>query len=88
MVRAYAAFTRGTLNADDVVSMAIHGVTAEYLNELASLGYRNLSAEELVSLRIHGVSADYVRRLKQNGMTQLSADQLGRLRNAGFEPRG
>jgi Mn-dependent DtxR family transcriptional regulator len=68
--------------------MAIHGVTAEYLNELAALGYRNLSAEELVSLRIHGVSADYVRRLKQNGMTQLSADQLVRLRNAGFEPRG
>jgi hypothetical protein len=68
--------------------MAIHGVTGEYLQQLAALGYRNLTADDLVSLRIHGVSADYVRRLQQNGMTQLSADQLVRLRLAGFEPRG
>ena len=68
--------------------MAIHGVSADFLQQLGALGYRNLSADDLVALSIHGVTADYVRRLQQNGMNRLSADQLVRLRLAGFEPRG
>ena len=67
--------------------MAIHGVTPDFLQQLAALGYRDFSADDLVNLSIHGVSADYLRRLSQSGMARLSADQLVHLRIAGFEPQ-
>jgi hypothetical protein len=86
MVRAYARVTRGRLVPSDVVSMAVHGVTARYIEEMASLGVRQFTADELVQMRIHGVTPEYVRSLQQGGMTQLSADQLVRLRLAGFTP--
>ena len=66
--------------------MAIHGVTAQFIEGLAALGYRGFTAEELVSLSIHGVSTDYVGELQHAGMTKLSAEQLVRLRLAGFDP--
>ena len=62
-------------------------MSADYVEQLAALGYRNFSADDLVNLRIHGVSPEYVRRLAQTGMARMSADQLVRLRLAGFEPK-
>jgi hypothetical protein len=85
LLQAYVRATRGQLNPDDVVSLAIHGVTAEFIDGLAALGYRDFTAQDLVSLRIHGVTPDYVGSLQRAGMTHLSADQLVRLRLAGFD---
>jgi hypothetical protein len=87
LARAYVQLEGGRLSPDDVVSMAIHGVSADYVEQLAALGYRNFSGEDLVNLRIHGVTPDYVRRLTQSGMARMTADQLVRLRLAGFEPK-
>ena len=67
--------------------MAIHGVSPEFIDGMAGLGYRRFSAKELVSLRIHGVTPDYVQSLQRSGMTHLTPDQLVRLRLAGFDAK-
>ena len=87
MVQAFARYHRGTLDAGDVTSMAIHGVTAQFIDEMAAAGFKGFSADELVQMRIHGVTPAYARGLQQHGMTNLDADQLVRLRISGFQPR-
>ena len=65
----------------------LHGVSAAYIEEMRTLGYRDLTADQLVQMRIHGVSPEYVRSLQAAGMAPISPDQLVRLRIAGFRPR-
>ena len=67
--------------------MAIHGVSARFIGEMAALGYEGFTAEELVKLRIHGVTSDYARSLQAQGMKELDAEQLVRLKISGFEPK-
>ena len=44
-------------SADDLVSMRIHGVTAEYVGSLQRAGMAHLSADQLVRLRLAGFDA-------------------------------
>ena len=66
--------------------MAIHGVTAKYIEEIAALGYKGFTADELVKLKIHGVTSDNARSLQVHGMKDLDAGQLVRVKISGFRP--
>ena len=42
----------------DITSMAIHGVSADFIAKVARGGYRNVPASELTSMRIHGIPSE------------------------------
>ncbi len=42
------------MSADDLVSLSIHGVTADYLQSLQRAGMSRMTAEQLVRLRLAG----------------------------------
>ena len=48
------------LSPGDLASLRTHGVTPEFLREIAALGYKRASVSDLVALRIHGVTPDYI----------------------------
>ncbi len=56
--------------------MRIHGVSADYVKELKSLGYSNLPVEDLVRMRIHGVTPEFIRDVNAAGFKNMSADDL------------
>jgi hypothetical protein len=61
------------LSVDQMISMKIHGVTPEYINEVKSLGW-TVTPDQLVSFRIHGVNAETVKELRALGYS-LTPDQ-------------
>jgi len=54
--------------------------SSDYIEELASVGYRNLSVNQLIQLKTHGVTADYVKSLRAIGLNDLSVNQLATMR--------
>ena len=71
----------------ELVRMRDHGVSVEFVRELAALGYPKLSVDALVRLRDHGVSPGYVRELKALGYDRLTPDDLVMLRDHGADAR-
>jgi beta-lactamase regulating signal transducer with metallopeptidase domain len=69
-----------------LMELASAGVTPEYIDDLAALGYPSVSWDELISLRSQGVTPQYVKGLRETGYTGLSPDQLVALRSQGVTP--
>jgi beta-lactamase regulating signal transducer with metallopeptidase domain len=69
-----------------VIELASAGVTPEYIDELAALGYPSLSWDQLIAMRSQGVSPDFVRGLVAEGLKDLSMSDLVSLRNQGVSP--
>ena len=44
------------LTLEELEGLKIHGVSAEYVDQLKKAGYNNLSAEEITDAKIHGLS--------------------------------
>jgi hypothetical protein len=65
----------GDISDGLLVSMAIHGVSADYIREMRALGY-DISLDKLIAFRIHGIDRDYVRELKSKGIRDMSADEI------------
>ena len=53
------------------------------MQELVTLGYKDLSLEQLIRLRDHGVDPTYIRELKTMGYTNQTPDDLVQLRDRG-----
>jgi hypothetical protein len=60
---------------EEYMSMAMFGVTQEYIREMRTLVGRNVSAEKLVELRIHKVTPEYIREMRASH-PELSLDDL------------
>jgi beta-lactamase regulating signal transducer with metallopeptidase domain len=80
---AAPAIDGGKLSIQDLVALANHGVTAEYVDEMAAAGYPSLTPQELVRLRSQGVSPDEVKELADLGYRDLTPAQLLTLRAHG-----
>ncbi len=76
----------GTFTLPEILEMSRHGVTPEYIDEMAALGYPSLSAGQLIELRSHGVHPEYAKALAQAGFDELSTDQLVIMRSQGVSP--
>jgi beta-lactamase regulating signal transducer with metallopeptidase domain len=74
-----------SLSPDDLASLRTHGVTPEFLREIAALGYKKASVSDLVALRIHGVTPDYISRMTAL-VGRQSLDGLVSLRIHGVTP--
>lgn len=56
----------------------------DYIDEMASVGYKNLSVEELIRLKAVGVTAEYVKALRSFGFDNLTVRELVNLRAVGI----
>jgi beta-lactamase regulating signal transducer with metallopeptidase domain len=74
-VRSVAALGYAKADPDDIVSLAIHAVTANSIAEMNGI-FGNLPLEEHVSFKIHGVTPQEVRRLSALGFRKLSPDDV------------
>ena len=65
-----------TTDIDDIISMTIHNVDSEYMDEIDALGYPMRKLDEYISMRIHDVDKDLVLSLKRAGYDDLTAKEL------------
>ncbi len=88
--RPSTASTRpdGRPTPEALVAMSVHGVTPEFVGELASISprYARLTPDELVGLRVHGITPDRVRELARLGYRDLGPAQLTALAVHGVTP--
>lgn len=50
--------------------------SSDYIDELASVGYRNLALDDLIRLKSVGVNAQYIRDIENAGVEHPSVEQL------------
>ena len=77
--------SKGVLSPDDLVAFRIHGVTPEFIGEIAALGYTKSTPDQLVALRIHGVTPEYAREMTSI-FGQVPLDDLVAFRIHGLTP--
>lgn len=68
-----------------LVEMKIHGVSEDFVDELATRGYRSLDARQLVAMRIHGVTPEFISEVEALGYRHSSAERLIELRVHGVD---
>jgi bla regulator protein blaR1 len=74
-VRSIAALGYDPADSDDVLALAIHGVTVQDIAEMNRIfGKRPL--DEHVSFKVHGVTPQEVQRLSAIGLGKLSPDDV------------
>lgn len=66
LASAVHAAVPGT-STEKLIELGIHGVTPDFLRDVAQLGYKGLSAQDFIDLKIHGVSVGFLRNLKAAG---------------------
>lgn len=59
----------------------------DFIEEMASVGYKNLSIDELINLKSVGVNADYVKNLRTLGFDNLTVRELVNMRAVGVTPK-
>jgi beta-lactamase regulating signal transducer with metallopeptidase domain len=77
--------SKGVLSPDDLVAFRIHGVTPEFIGEIAALGYTRSTPDQLLALRIHGVTPEYAREMTAI-FGQVALDDLVAFRIHGVTP--
>jgi bla regulator protein blaR1 len=80
-----AASTR-LVPVERLMELAGAGVTPDYVDGMAEVGYPRLSWDQLIELRTQGVGPEYVRGLAQAGHPHLTPEQLVSLRGQGVSP--
>lgn len=55
------------VDLDKLVAMKIQGVTPEYAQQMAQLGFGKLTADQLIACKIQDVSSDYIAKMKAAG---------------------
>jgi beta-lactamase regulating signal transducer with metallopeptidase domain len=78
-VRGIVAAGYDGASAQELVSLHVHGVTADYVSRMKST-LADLSLESAVDLAIHGVTPDYVAGMTAAGLNDLTADEARTLR--------
>jgi bla regulator protein BlaR1 len=74
------------LDDEDIIQLKGVGVTADFVQELARLGYRAVDADDITAAYAVGVRSDYVRALASAGYGRLSLDELTQLKAVGVTP--
>ena len=69
-----------------LIELAGAGVTPEYVDGMADLGYPSLSWDQLIEMRSQGVGPECVKGLAEAGYPHLTPEQLVSLRTQGVSP--
>ncbi len=73
------------VSLEKYLNMRIFDVTPEYVDEMRSLGFKDIDNEELVESKIHGVTPKYVREMRARGWN-LTLDEYQSSRIHGATP--
>ncbi len=85
------------LDVDELVSLKIQGVTAEYVKQIRAAGF-NPGVEEIVGMKIQGVTPEYIKSIRDAGYTPnaeeivgmkiqgVTPDYIKQMRDLGFKP--
>ena len=76
----------GKLSVDDLISLRVHGVTPEYIQQMRDIGFGSLSLRDVSSLRSQGVTPEYIGKMRAAGLGDLSARDILSLRVQGVTP--
>ena len=68
----------------DLLDLAMHGVTSQYIRDINRTGYRDLRARDYIEMRDHGVEPGFIEELKQAGY-QLRTEQVIELKDHGVD---
>ncbi|UCC45669.1 MAG: M56 family metallopeptidase [Candidatus Zixiibacteriota bacterium] len=71
---------------EDVLSLAIHNVTLEFVRGLIDLGYDDLTYDELITAHIHDVTPEYIKEMNGLGYRNLKMDELVTMQIHDVEP--
>jgi hypothetical protein len=77
---------RRDLTTGRLFALAVHNVSRAWINQLESLGYRNLDLDQLLAMRIHGVTPEFITEMRQHGFDNLDHDDLVAARIHGATP--
>ena len=83
-IRALPGFE--DLRFNQLVQFRIHGISGDYVEDLADAGFTNLRSQEIIQARIHGVSAEYARRMTDRGWDDLDLRDLVQMRIHNVRP--
>jgi beta-lactamase regulating signal transducer with metallopeptidase domain len=72
------------LTVDQLIALKIHGVTPEYVREIAALGIK-AGADEIVAIKIQGIAPDYVKAMRDLGL-KPEADEFIAMKIQGITP--
>jgi hypothetical protein len=67
-------------------ALAVHNVSRAWIQQLDSLGYRNLDLDDLLAMRIHGVTPEFITEMRQYGFDALDHEDLVAARIHGATP--
>ena len=73
------------LTADELISLKIQDVTADYVRSMVELGIKP-DSDDLVGLKIQGVTPDYVKQMRAATGQNLDADALIGMKIQGVSP--
>jgi bla regulator protein blaR1 len=73
------------LTVDELVSLKIQGVTAEYVKSMKELGLK-ADPDELIGMKIQGVTPNYVKEMRASTGQNLDADAIIGMKIQGVSP--
>jgi len=85
------------LDIDQLISLKIQGVTADYVREIRAAGF-NPNIDELISMKIQGVTSQYIKSIRDSGYSPngdeiigmkiqgVTPDYIKQIRDMGFKP--
>ena len=86
-IREFRDLGVGLSSLEEVLGLAVHHVSPEYVRAMRSLGVPDATGiSEIVTLRMFGVTVEYVRDLASLGYEGLTGSQLVDLRRARVTP--
>jgi hypothetical protein len=56
------------VDIDKYVAMKVQGITPEYAQAMANVGFGKPSADDLIAMKVHGVTPEYVSELRAAGL--------------------
>jgi hypothetical protein len=64
------------VDVDKYIAMKVQGITPEYAQAMAKVGFGKPSAGELIAMKIQGVTPEYVSELRAAGLQPSSIGEL------------
>ena len=74
-----------SMEYDEMISMAIHGVDKKYAEEISEIAPDGFSIQELISCKIHGVNKSLISDVQEYGFKNLSLKELMSLKIHGVD---
>ena len=86
-VRRLVGRSTDSISSKRLVTLAMHGVTPDYMDRFERLGYGQLSLDDALKLRVAGVTPGLVDQFSKLGYADLSLNELQDMGLQGVNPK-